>query len=654
MLTDQQTDADFRSEVRTSGGSLRPAGIFLPGVVFQRGRAIPVWGNAAPRARIEATLGEDRAVTFANDQGNFFLKLPPRPAVTGLVLTISDGIETCRIDDVAVGEVFLLGGQSNMEYDLAHYPPAEFPRADYPIRAFRVKPRAFPGAATDVSGTWQGIDDGRGFSAIGGFFAAKIADELRVPVGLVDVSRGGVGTETFVSEAYLARDEVFAPLLAEYEATRFVPERNPESSGDGIVNSRRLLRHIAEASPETPFPPENWASPEFDDLQWQEIDLPDSWSVAGYLSPGVFLFRRKIEIPTDWIGKDLTISLGACDRADVCYINGIKVGSTGRGNSLAHYDTVRRYRIPGKIVDSATLTIAVEVKNFCSICTFGGMVGPEKEMFISDGSTRIPIAGKWRIFPVAQTSCSVMEQMASVGAGEVKSYHMLYDNSLRPLENFRFRAALFYQGEANTLCHPELYGRLLTGVIRSWRNLWQDHELPIIVFDLPGFQTPHLYSEFSQWAIVRQQLLETTLRETGLPPVDLLDCGDVDQIHPPEKRIPGERAAAVMLAWLRGETPPSGAVFNDFRLDGERLILHFRLFGSPLMVTAKAPGIVGVAPDGKIVPLAVENSTDDELILSLPPDKLHTIAYNWCDNPAFGKLRTQSGLPVFPFRFNLK
>lgn len=654
MLTDQQTDADFRSEAETSGGRLRPAGVFRSGVVLQRGRAIPVWGNAAPRARVEATLDEDRAVTFANDQGEFFLALPPREAAIDLTLTLISGAETIRIDNVAAGEVFLLAGQSNMEYDLAHYPPGEYPRADFPVRAFRVKPLAFPGGATDVSGVWQSLDDGRGFSAIGGFFAAKIANELRVPVGLVDVSRGGVGTETFISGAWLARDEVFAPLLAKYEATRFAPERNPESSGDGIVNSRRLLRSIAGACPETPPPPEKWNLPGFDDSAWEKMELPDSWSVAGYLSPGVFLYRREVEIPADWVGQDLTLSLGICDRADICYVNGRQIGATGRANSLAHYDTVRRYPIPGKIVDSTTITIAVEVKNFCSICTFGGMIGPEEEMFISRGETPVSLAGNWRIFPVAQTSCAVMEKMAETGAGEVKSYHMLFDNSLKPLEKLPFRAALFYQGEANTLNHPEHYGRLLSGVIRSWRALWQDPALPIIVFDLPGFQRPHLYSPFSQWAIVRQQLLETTLRETGLPPVDLIDCGDVNQIHPPEKRIPGERAAAIMLAWLRGETPPSGAVFDDFRQEGDRLVLHFRLFGSPLMTVFGETGITGVASNGKIIPLAVENCTGDELILSLPPDELQMIAYIWCDNPAFGKLRTQSGLPVFPFRFKLK
>ncbi len=653
MLTDQQTEADFRTKAQTSGGSLRPAGLFGSGVVLQRGRAIPVWGSAAPRARIEATLGEDRAVTFANDQGGFYLTLPPHEAATDLTLTLTDGVESCRIDDVAVGEVFLLAGQSNMEYDLAHYSPAEFPRADYPVRAFRVKPRAFPGGSTDVAGAWQTLADGRGFSAIGGFFAARIAAELRVPVGLVDVSRGGVGTETFVSRAWLARDEVFAPQLAEYEKKCFSFERNPETSGDGIVNSRRLLRHIAAACPETPPPPEKWFAPDFDDSAWEAMELPDSWSVAGYISPGVFLFRKQIEIPADWVGQDLTLSLGICDRADTSFVNGRQVGATGRANSLAHYDTVRRYAIPGEIVDDKTLTIAVEVKNFCSICTFGGMIGPEREMFIARGNDQISLAETWKLFPVAQTSCAVMEQMAETGAGEVKSYHMLYDNSLRPLENLRFRAALFYQGEANTLNHPEHYGRLLTGVIRSWRTLWQDPELPILVFDLPGFQRPHLYSPHSQWAIVRQQLLKTALRETGLPPVDLLDCGGIDELHPPEKRIPGERAAEILLARLRGETPPSGAVCIGFRQEAGQLVLTFRLFGAPLAVIRGEAGIVGVGATGKIVPLPVVETTDSEIVVSLPTDKLQMIAYAWCDNPALGKLRTAADLPVFPFRFNL-
>ena len=53
------------------------------------------------------------------------------------------------------------------------------------------------------------------------------------------------------------------------------------------------------------------------------------------------------------------------------------------------------------------------------------------------------------------------------------------------------------------------------------------------------------------------------------------------------------------------------------------------------------------------MPLPIVKTTDSEIVISLPPDKLQMIAYAWCDNPELGKLRTAAGLPVFPFCFNL-
>lgn len=78
--------------------------------------------------------------------------------------------------------------------------------------------------------------------------------------------------------------------------------------------------------------------PSYNDFSWQEIDAPDSWESQGIIEPQTFLsddpypysghawYRKWINIPVEWEGKDLEIILGQVDDAYICYWNGEKVG----------------------------------------------------------------------------------------------------------------------------------------------------------------------------------------------------------------------------------------------------------------------------------------------------------------------------------------
>ena len=93
MLTDQMTKADDGSGDSGNAGvsAIRPAAVFSDGVVLQRRRLIPVWGYAPPRGRVECRLGRSCAVTFAGEEGHFFLKLPPLEAARDLEMVFSCG-----------------------------------------------------------------------------------------------------------------------------------------------------------------------------------------------------------------------------------------------------------------------------------------------------------------------------------------------------------------------------------------------------------------------------------------------------------------------------------------------------------------------------------------------------------------------------------
>ena len=104
---------------------------------------------------------------------------------------------------------------------------------------------------------------------------------------------------------------------------------------------------------------------------------------------------------------------------------------------------------------------------------------------------------------------------------------------------------LFYQGEADAE-RAEDYGDMLITLVTRWRELFRDPELPFYNVQLPMFIAANTPDDHS-WAILRRQQEKVwhTLRESHL--AVMIDGGEWNNIHPTDKRTPGERLAALFL-----------------------------------------------------------------------------------------------------------
>ncbi len=184
--------------------------IFQNGMVLQRRRPVCVWGRAAEGRRITVRLAGNSASAVA-ENGEWRVYLPPMEAGTGYTLSISsDGCEI-SIDDVAVGEVWLASGQSNMEYLLRD--DAEAAAASHidaaEVRCFEVPKISYPGQENDRDyssvGLWRKAcgKEALYFTAVGFYFARKLYQEMNVPVGVINCTWGGVSASVFVAEEYL-------------------------------------------------------------------------------------------------------------------------------------------------------------------------------------------------------------------------------------------------------------------------------------------------------------------------------------------------------------------------------------------------------------------------------------------------------------------
>ncbi len=101
---------------------------------------------------------------------------------------------------------------------------------------------------------------------------------------------------------------------------------------------------------------EKWKAQDFDDSQWQNVMLPNTWEHhSDYTNDNVYgWFRRHIEIPAECQGRDFDLLLGCIDDVDEAFLNGERIGGKGSfpPDFQIAWDVPRRYRVPASLVKS--------------------------------------------------------------------------------------------------------------------------------------------------------------------------------------------------------------------------------------------------------------------------------------------------------------
>ncbi len=174
--------------------------IFSDGVLLQRELPVPVWGSAEPGEHITVSIQGVSASSVADSQGAWRCELPPLAASDVEELVVAGEHERIVVRDVAVGEVFIAGGQSNMEFWMRYerhlteaLETCENPR----IRFYDMPKCSYPGQLEDFdfseTRVWRKASKAEleRFSAIGYYFACEVEAQLDVPIGIVGCNFGG-------------------------------------------------------------------------------------------------------------------------------------------------------------------------------------------------------------------------------------------------------------------------------------------------------------------------------------------------------------------------------------------------------------------------------------------------------------------------------
>jgi sialate O-acetylesterase len=650
--------------------NIRLPAIIGDNMVLQRGIKAPLWGWADPDEEVRLSVSwhrmERRTTADADGKWAFALKTPPAGGPYEIMLA---GKNTITLRNIMAGEVWVCSGQSNMEWPLHSVinAEAEVAAADHPnIRLFTVQKKIANAPEADCTGQWSQCNPETvpGFSAVGYFFGRYLQKELGVPVGLINTSWGGTVAEAWTSSEALAKMSDFKALMDRIAEARANPDASMKKYKAELAEWQKKIE-VAGAQGK------GCIEPDFDDSSWPEMDLPTLWDQAALSSfDGLVWFRKTIEVPNSWVGKELVLELGPIDDQDTTWVNGVKVGAHAEPGQ---WQALRKYTIDANVIRAGRNVIAVQVLDTGG---GGGIYGQPEQMKLKSAGAgddkAIALAGKWR-YKVGYDLASMPPlPQPPVWVNNPNAPTVLYNGMIVPLVPFGIRGAIWYQGESNA-DRAYQYRELFPTMITNWRQDWGLDNFPFLFVQLANYMPTKPEPGESNWAELREaQTMTLGLPNTGM--ATIIDIGEANDIHPKNKQDVGKRLALWALAETHGkDIVYSGPLYKSMEIKGKQVVLHFEHIGGGLVAQSsedrrrktddrtdpssvvRSPssgplkGFAIAGSDRKFVWAQAEIKGSTVVVSSDAVAEPVAVRYAWADNPVCN-LYNKSGLPASPFR----
>jgi len=622
--------------VKVSAQVKMPA-IFSDNMVLQREMNLPVWGTAKPLSTIEVELAGIKAFAYTTEDGKWLAYLPPMKAGGPYKLVVS-GDSEISFSNVMIGDVWLASGQSNMNFALngATNGKNDVAITNFPdIRLFYVENELSVKPKTDVSGgPWKKCDSlsVKNFSAVAYYFGLEIYKNQKVPIGLIQDSWSGTSCEAWTSHDMLNTMPVMKQRISDFYKRNITNDsimahvKEDEKNWDLAANSFEGLK-------------KNVQTKSYSDSDWKTMKVPlaitDS-EIDSY--DGIIWFRKLIELPANFKGKDLQIKMGKIDLAGTFYFNGVKIDETSW-----NYDEYRTLTVPGKYVKKGQNLLVIRLLDSWGK---GGLLGPADSMFIKldhqQENAQVSLAGEWKYNDKIEPAFAKVENFNRVPG-------LIFNAKIAPIIPYGIKGVIWYQGEGNA-GRAYQYRTLFPLMIQDWRTRWKQGYFPFLFVQLPGYSSEQYQNEY-EWAELREaQLLTLSHPNTGMAVT--IDLDEKDNLHPRNKADVGKRLAlqALKIAYNK-DIVYAGPVYKSMQTEGNVIRISLTNTGSGL-ISKNSEALKGfeiAGEDRKFYTAQAKIEGNSVIVFAAEVSNPVAVRYAWANAPVCN-LFNKEGLPASPFR----
>lgn len=604
--------------------------VFDDHMVLQRNTDIRIWGWADAGTTVTVKLGDvTRTATSGIEDRQWETLLPAQKAGGPFEVTISAGSESRILQDVYIGDVWVAGGQSNMEWKLnwevENWEEEVARSGEFPeIRFFEIPQATSPSPKNKLpGGEWKiaNPDNAGNFSAVAWYFAKLNHTNKDVPVGIVESNWGGTPAEAWTP----------ADRLLTVEGYRDVAKRVLDPSNDweqqfAENEARQQQKNVLVGDPSIGLKAEVH-TPAYNDESWDRVILPTQNPLSD-----VAWLRKTFTIKKDEI-KSAMLFTGDISQESFFYINGKEVGRKSWQEANTSFE-----------VDPSILESGINVIAFRAVNSWNNevWVGGNNNMYLTVNEDTVDLTGEWKY------SNRIEPKMPEVIRYEWEP-GFLYNAMIHPLAGYTIKGAIWYQGESNVGAQ-QYYNELFEAMIEEWRKSWNQADFPFLFVQLANFLQKRDTPYDSDWARLREaQTQSLSLAHTGM--ACIIDIGDAEDIHPRNKHDVGKRLwlAAQKLAFGE-QLVYSGPMYRSHVVEGNEIRIAFDHIGSGLMNKGEEIQGFAIAGVDKEFYWAKVRIEDNQIVVwSDEVDHPLAVRYGWADNPDVS-LYNEEGLPAVPFR----
>ncbi len=253
------------------------AAVFSDNCVLQRDKNIAVFGTGPEGQRVEAVIRGKKLKNGEEQEshgcarvrrGRFEIQLPPLEAGVEHSMEVTCGDNIIVYNHIAIGEVWLAGGQSNMEFELQNCTEKDvLNRPSNPmLRFYYTQKKAYMDEAffkSEEQTGWECFGDPgtKYWSAVGYFFAARLQETLGVPVGIIGCNWGGTSASAWMPREAMAGDPELKAYLDVYDAAVAgkTEEEQRKEYDDYVIYQEEFDRRVQGCYAENP------------DMEWSEV-----------------------------------------------------------------------------------------------------------------------------------------------------------------------------------------------------------------------------------------------------------------------------------------------------------------------------------------------------------------------------------------------